>query len=176
MTEMTKANLGGEDFACYVERVPGCFVRYGAALPDGDERPAHSSRFDFDERALAVGAAWLAEVAREAGRKLGGREPPPAPHEPLTYVFSEAAAGARATPHAREIHEQQTAEDRHAPDDQPDCDGLAQERPPEQHRHDRVHVRVRADLRTRHVRGDVRERGEPDEEPMRARYPTASQA
>ena len=69
MTEM-KANLGGEDFACYVERIPGCFVRYGAALPDGDERPAHSNRFDFDERALAVGASWLAEVAREAGREL----------------------------------------------------------------------------------------------------------
>jgi hippurate hydrolase len=75
VTEMRKANLGGEDFACYVERVPGCFVRYGAALPDGDERPAHSSRFDFDERALAVGAAWLAEVAREAGRALAAADP-----------------------------------------------------------------------------------------------------
>jgi hippurate hydrolase len=50
-------------------------VRYGAALPDGVERPAHSSRFDFDERALAVGAAWLAEVAREAGRALAGSGP-----------------------------------------------------------------------------------------------------
>jgi hippurate hydrolase len=68
--EIEKANLGGEDFACYMERVPGCFVRYGAAHPDGDERPAHSSRFDFDERALAVGAAWLAEVARASGREL----------------------------------------------------------------------------------------------------------
>jgi hippurate hydrolase len=71
VTEIVKANLGGEDFACYMELVPGCFVRYGAAHPDGDERPAHSSRFDFDERALAVGAAWLAEVARSAGRALG---------------------------------------------------------------------------------------------------------
>ena len=70
VTEIAKANLGGEDFACYMEHVPGCFVRYGAAHPDGDERPAHSSRFDFDERALAVGAAWLAEVARSAGRAL----------------------------------------------------------------------------------------------------------
>jgi hippurate hydrolase len=72
VTEIEKANLGGEDFACYLERVPGCFVRYGAAHAEGDERPAHSSRFDFDERALAVGAAWLAEVARVAGRELAG--------------------------------------------------------------------------------------------------------
>ncbi|HET9333084.1 MAG TPA: M20 family metallopeptidase [Gemmatimonadota bacterium] len=70
VTEIAKANLGGEDFACYMEHIPGCFVRYGAAHPDGDERPAHSNRFDFDERALAVGAAWLAEVARCAGRAL----------------------------------------------------------------------------------------------------------
>lgn len=70
--EIAKPNLGGEDFACYMERVPGCFVRYGAAHPDGDERAAHSSRFDFDERALGVGAAWLAEVARVAGRELAG--------------------------------------------------------------------------------------------------------
>jgi hippurate hydrolase len=68
--EIARANLGGEDFACYMDHVPGCFVRYGAAHPDGDERPAHSSRFDFDERALGVGATWLAEVARVAGREL----------------------------------------------------------------------------------------------------------
>jgi hippurate hydrolase len=67
---IARPNLGGEDFACYMEHVPGCFVRYGAAHPDGDERPAHSSRFDFDERALGVGAAWLAQVARVAGREL----------------------------------------------------------------------------------------------------------
>jgi len=37
--------------------------------------PAHSSRFDFDERALAYGAAWLAEVARQAGEHLVGQVP-----------------------------------------------------------------------------------------------------
>jgi hippurate hydrolase len=71
---IARPNLGGEDFACYMEHVPGCFVRYGAAHPDGDERPAHSSRFDFDERALGVGAAWLAQVARGAGRELAGAQ------------------------------------------------------------------------------------------------------
>ncbi len=63
------ANMAGEDFSFYQERVPGCYVRYGAQ-PAGPNHPNHSSRFDFDEAALAWGAAWLAEVARVAGREL----------------------------------------------------------------------------------------------------------
>jgi hippurate hydrolase len=60
------ANMAGEDFSFYLERVPGCYVRYGAR-PSGHAYPNHSSRFDFDEAALGWGAAWLAEVARMAG-------------------------------------------------------------------------------------------------------------
>jgi len=59
-------SLGGEDFAFYQQRVPGCLVRFGAAGPDHAAGPAHSSCFDFDEHALSIGAAWLAQVAREA--------------------------------------------------------------------------------------------------------------
>ena len=65
------ANMAGEDFSFYQERVPGCYVRYGAR-PSGPAHPNHSSRFDFDEAALGWGAAWLAEVARVAGRQLQG--------------------------------------------------------------------------------------------------------
>ncbi|MGH7571241.1 MAG: M20 metallopeptidase family protein [Gemmatimonadota bacterium] len=61
------ANMAGEDFSFYQERVPGCYVRYGAR-PAGPAHPNHSSRFDFDEAALGWGAAWLAEVARVAGK------------------------------------------------------------------------------------------------------------
>jgi hippurate hydrolase len=63
------ANMAGEDFSFYQERVPGCYVRYGAR-PPGSAHPNHSSRFDFDEAALGWGAAWLAEVAQVAGREL----------------------------------------------------------------------------------------------------------
>lgn len=62
-------NMGGEDFGFYLERVPGCFVRFGA-MPDGRSHPAHSSRFVLDERVLAVGAAWLARVAVLAGEAV----------------------------------------------------------------------------------------------------------
>lgn len=62
------ANMGGEDFSHYLEHVPGCYVRYGARSEESVPYPAHSSRFDIDERVLATGAAWLAEVAWRAGR------------------------------------------------------------------------------------------------------------
>jgi hippurate hydrolase len=64
--------MGGEDFAHYLARVPGCYVRIGARTPGAAMHPAHSGRFDFDEAALATGAAWFAEVARTAGDALRG--------------------------------------------------------------------------------------------------------
>ena len=68
--EMHTPNMGSEDFGRYLERVPGCYIRYGGLGPGGNPSPAHSSRFDFDERALGVGARWLDRVARLAGQVL----------------------------------------------------------------------------------------------------------
>ncbi len=55
-------SLGGEDFSFYQQRIPGCMIRFGAAV-DAGAGPAHSSRFDFDENVLSYGADWLAAVA-----------------------------------------------------------------------------------------------------------------
>jgi len=63
-------NMGGEDFACFLEDVPGAYVRFGAQVEGRESFPAHSSRFDFDERALAVGARFFDHVARRAAEKL----------------------------------------------------------------------------------------------------------
>jgi amidohydrolase len=60
------ANMGGEDFAYYLEQVPGCFVRLGAQAEGREGYPAHSSRFDFDEAVLPVGASYFQEVVKEA--------------------------------------------------------------------------------------------------------------
>ena len=60
------ANMGGEDFAYYLERIPGCFVRLGAQVEGREGFPAHSSRFDFDEAVLPVGARYFQEVVKEA--------------------------------------------------------------------------------------------------------------
>jgi hippurate hydrolase len=59
-------NLAGEDFAYYLERMPGCFLRIGAREPGGIPIPAHSPRFYPAEESIFVGAAVLAECARVA--------------------------------------------------------------------------------------------------------------
>lgn len=58
------ACMGGEDFSYYLEQIPGCLVRLGAQKEGLEGIPAHSSTFDFDEKALGIGAAFLAETAR----------------------------------------------------------------------------------------------------------------
>jgi len=71
LVSLPRVNLGGEDFAFYLERMPGCFLRIGAG---GDVEPvaAHTSRFLPDDGAIAVGAAVLAETVRIAARAVGG--------------------------------------------------------------------------------------------------------
>jgi amidohydrolase len=58
-----RPSLGGEDFAFYLNEVPGCMVRFGARIEEKQQGPAHSSRFDFNEEVLQIGASWLARVA-----------------------------------------------------------------------------------------------------------------
>jgi hippurate hydrolase len=70
---MRGANMGGEDFSWYLQEVEGCYVRLGTRPAGAAGLPAHSSRFCLDEQVLATGAAWFAEVARQAGRALAGR-------------------------------------------------------------------------------------------------------
>ena len=67
------ANMGGEDFSWYLERIPGCYVRFGARGEGMEGYPSHSSRFDFDEDALAVGAAYYCAIAKEAGRVVAAK-------------------------------------------------------------------------------------------------------
>jgi amidohydrolase len=59
-------NLAAEDFACYLEQMPGCFLRIGAREEGGATIPAHSSKFYAAPESIFVGAAVLAETARIA--------------------------------------------------------------------------------------------------------------
>lgn len=68
--QLEVANMGGEDFSYYMQHVPGCYIRIGSQVPGKEGFPAHSSRFDFDEDALASGAAYYRAVALHAGRRL----------------------------------------------------------------------------------------------------------
>lgn len=62
----TKPEMGGEDFAYFLERVPGCFAWLGAANEaKGFNYPHHSSHFDFDEDALCLGVEVLVRLVLE---------------------------------------------------------------------------------------------------------------
>jgi hippurate hydrolase len=63
-------NMGGEDFAFYLESMPGCFMRIGAREEGGREIPAHTPDFYAAEDSALVGSAVLAESARVASRAL----------------------------------------------------------------------------------------------------------
>ena len=61
--------MGGEDFAYYLENVPGCFFMIGT-IPPGCEQyhPLHSDRYDFTDGALAVGIRMFVELALNFGK------------------------------------------------------------------------------------------------------------
>lgn len=64
------ANMGGEDFAFYLERIPGCFIRVGARRPGDPVVGAHTPCFAPAEEAIFVGGALLAAAARRASMEL----------------------------------------------------------------------------------------------------------
>jgi amidohydrolase len=66
LVPLGRLNLAAEDFAHYLARVPGCFLRIGARLPEEAPIAAHSPRFSPAEASIFVGAAVLAECARVA--------------------------------------------------------------------------------------------------------------
>jgi amidohydrolase len=70
-----RPTMGGEDFAYYLEKTPGCFGFLGA----GDGTPAtgqcfHHPRFNIDERALAWGAALFVQLAFEKAGCAGSED------------------------------------------------------------------------------------------------------
>ena len=64
--------FASEDFAYYLQHVPGAFYRLGTGnAAAGIDHPLHTSRFTIDEEALRVGAGFLAYLAL-AGQRLNG--------------------------------------------------------------------------------------------------------
>jgi len=64
-------SMGGEDFALFQEKIPGCFLWLGVGnLEEEAVYPWHSPFFAADERSLPVGAAVLARSALLALERL----------------------------------------------------------------------------------------------------------
>ena len=65
----TAQSLGGEDFAWYVQRVPGAMARLGTRIPGGITYDLHQGDLIVDERAVVAGAGLLAAtVVAEAAK------------------------------------------------------------------------------------------------------------
>ena len=60
--EIPRPSMGAEDFANYLEWVPGSMFRLGATSDTLGGAPLHSSVFDIDEQAMLVGAKILARA------------------------------------------------------------------------------------------------------------------
>lgn len=56
-------SLGGEDFAWYLESVPGAMGRLGTRTPGGATYDLHQGNLRIDEAAIAIGAKVLAATA-----------------------------------------------------------------------------------------------------------------
>lgn len=78
----TQQSLGGEDFAWYLESIPGAFARLGTRSPDGMTYDIHQGTFDVDEKAIAMGVRVMAATALTALWEVG----------PLDTVTSTAMA------------------------------------------------------------------------------------
>ena len=56
--------LGGEDFGCYSQEIPACFVMVGAGNEEkGIVNMCHHPQFDIDETAMVYGMALLTSLA-----------------------------------------------------------------------------------------------------------------
>ena len=55
--------MGGEDFAYFLQEIPGAFLFFG--MGDGMEYPHHHPAFDIDEKALPQATLLMTAVALE---------------------------------------------------------------------------------------------------------------
>lgn len=65
---VARPSMGGEDFAYYLEKAPGCFFLVGVEPPDRDGYPPlHNDRYDFTDAAIEVGRSMFVELVKNFG-------------------------------------------------------------------------------------------------------------
>ncbi len=63
----TPQSMGGEDFAWYLESIPGSLGRLGTRRPEsGEDIDIHQAAFDVDERAIGIGVRVMTAAALAA--------------------------------------------------------------------------------------------------------------
>ncbi|MGH3889270.1 MAG: amidohydrolase [Pseudonocardiaceae bacterium] len=65
-------SFGGEDFAWYLQHIPGALFRLGVRPPGSETQvDLHSGQFDVDERAIDVGVKMFSQIALNIVRVVG---------------------------------------------------------------------------------------------------------
>ncbi len=67
-----RPSMGAEDFAHYLEHVPGALIRVGSRSGPETAYPLHDDRFDLDEAVLAPTARLMSEVLLRSLRTCAG--------------------------------------------------------------------------------------------------------
>ena len=57
--------LFSEDFAHMSNAAPGCFMLIGNGTEGTAARPLHASDYNFNDRILCNGAAWISTLAEQ---------------------------------------------------------------------------------------------------------------
>jgi amidohydrolase len=68
--EILRPSMGSEDFASYLEHVPGSMFRLGCASSAVGNSGLHTPTFDLDERAIPLGARILVRAAVLSSERL----------------------------------------------------------------------------------------------------------
>lgn len=61
-----EVSMGGEDFAFYLEQVPGAMIRLGTGIAAAGAMDIHQASFDVDERAIGYGVRVMVHTALRA--------------------------------------------------------------------------------------------------------------
>lgn len=66
LIDLAEPSMGGEDFAEFLRRVPGCLFRLGTGGSPETRYPLHHPNFDIDESAMQAGVMAFASLALTA--------------------------------------------------------------------------------------------------------------
>jgi len=64
--DIQEASMGGEDFAAFMQLIPGCLFRLGTGSSPKTRYPLHHPNFDIDESSLRSGVAAFTALALSA--------------------------------------------------------------------------------------------------------------
>jgi metal-dependent amidase/aminoacylase/carboxypeptidase family protein len=66
VVDLPSPAMGGEDYAYFLEKVPGVLFRLGVRTKGGPHCPTHSINFYVDDEAVPIGMEVLAAAALDA--------------------------------------------------------------------------------------------------------------